>query len=138
MSRPFKKINTTNIPLAIAIGLMTGLSVTGAGMVICTTFINKSVLSENSMTFICPIVWFLSAFTGSIASCTLAKSQFLLTCGITGLTYFGVLFLISIMFLDGAYGQVGWGILSVVLGMIPAVLLFVRKEKPAKAKYRFR
>ncbi len=137
MSKIIKKRNTS-MPIAVMGGVIVSLIVTVVGMMISTQLLNSSRITENMMSFICPVIWFLSSCFGGIAASIIESKNFLLTSTLSATVYFAVLFTLSAMFFEGNYNSIGWGILSVLLGIIPGLFLFLKKSKSAKVKFKLR
>lgn len=138
MSKQIKRRHTASVPMAVVIGTLCSLLTTIIGMMIAAQLINTSAISEDTLAVICPGIWFLSSFVGSIVTTALASKQILLASSVSSVAYLGVLFVIAAMFLEGNYGKIGWGILSVILGMVPAVFIYLKKSSPSKSKFKLR
>ncbi len=126
------------IPLAIMIGAASALMVTAAASVICTQLINTTVITGNSMLLICPILWFAASMLGSFVTSIMLYRKYIIACAVTAVIYFGVLFTITILFFDGSYSQAGWGILSILLGVVPSILFNMKKTTSKKGKIKYR
>ncbi len=125
-------------PIAILIGVLTSLLVTMVGMVLLTQLQNSTAIGENALITIRPIIWFFSTFLGCTIAAVIADRQYLLICSMTAAVYFGLLVIVSALFLESGYDAIGVGIISIAVGIVPAIMFFFRKNNAKKTKIKYR
>ncbi len=138
MPKKYQNRKFITMPLATVIGTMISVLITIVGTVACTQLMNLSTVSEKGIVVLCPVIWFISSFVGCIVAARGIGKRVVLTIAISAVLYFAVLFSVSAIFLDGNYGAIGWGILSIALGAVLSIILNLRKNCRSKPKFKYR
>lgn len=123
---------------AALIGILFSLLISLIGVIVITFFINKGSLEDHSGGAVPTIIWFASSFAGTAIACKILNRQYFVISAITVLGYLLILTGIQIMFFDSAFYQIWKGILTVLAGMLPSILLFGRSSGRKKGKIKYR
>ncbi len=124
--------------VTMAISLVSSLLISFIGCVFTTYMISGGKWGEEHYGTAGFILWMIGALSGTMITCLTIKEKRLLMIGISALLYFLFLIGMHIMLFEGSLTRIGQGILAIILGSIPSVLLSLRKNKPNQKKIKYR
>ncbi len=113
----------------IIIGVGIGMAVSISLSAILAIFINNQYLQIESAAYFPIVVQFLSVFIGAYIAGRGAGEGAVATCGVTSGVMLVVQMCLGVLFFDGISGNLLWGILGCIGGMIAAILVCKRPKK---------
>ena len=119
--KPYVKMNSSTMLLAVLKGLTVAVLMTALSVAICAKTVAMAVVSENSAGYCAIALTAISALTGVLAA--KCKEKRIYTAAIIGLLYIMVLLSITAVFFGGQYMDVGISLISVAAGCILGILL---------------
>lgn len=137
MKNLHKAEKKTPLPLAVAVGIFISLIVTLGGAMLTTAMIHGQSWNENSYSVASFVIWLLASFAGATIAGIMAKDRPWLGVLFNAVIYMLILLSVSILFFDGKLGAIGQGIIAVLLGAAPAMLLLTRKTNGINRKIRY-
>jgi putative membrane protein (TIGR04086 family) len=124
-----------SVPAGIAIGALTALAVTMIGAMLLAFLVMKEIISMDGTGFSAMIVVTLASAAGAWLAAAVTKSNKLLVCSLTAVSFFVILLSITAVFFDGVFHGVGLTALMILLGAGVNLLPF-RHKKSVKSKIK--
>ena len=131
--------NNKSSPIAImGISLLSSLILSFIGCVFTAYMVSGGKWGEEHYGTVSFILWMVGALSGTMITCLTTKERRLLMIGISAMLYFVCLIGTHIMFFEGSLIRIGQGILAILLGSIPSIILSFRKNTPNRKKIKYR
>ena len=127
-----------NIPISLAIGLLTALMITGLGAIFSSSMIHNGSLDESTYGTVTFIIWLLASFAGSFVSGLIHKEKSWIVSLLSVAAYLFLMLSVSIVFFEGNLQKIGQGILAITIGYTPTLLLNSMKSRKQNVKVRYR
>ena len=138
MKHSVRNNNRSSPIMMIAVSLAISLLISFIGCVFTTYMISGGKWGEEHYGTASFILWLIGTLSGTMILGLTIKEKRLLMIGISALLYFLFLVGMHIMFFEGSISRIGQGILAIILGSIPSVVLSLRKNASNQKKIKYR
>ena len=133
--RIFSKKNTSEV-LQVMIGVLLALLITLIGMVVGASFLENGIITEMREGWYTFAIWFMAPCIATMLLTFSGERNFITICAI-GVIYFIILLCIKMLFIDCAFCGIGKGIIAIIAGVIPALLIIFYKSNGKRKKYKY-
>ena len=117
------------MPVGLAWGTAVSVLGTLLGAMVAAKLIDTGMMQQNRIGYSVLVTLFVSAFVGAAVSARKIKRQIVMTCALSGLSYFLILLSATALFFGGQYEAVGVTGLLVFGGGFLAALVLARPKK---------
>ncbi len=129
MRKKTKDVRVISDYKKIMIGAGIGMATSILLSAVLAIFINNQYLQIKSAAYFPIVVQFVSVFIGAYIAGRGAGENAIATCTVTSLVIFVVQICLGVLLFDGISGNLLWGVLGCVGGMIAAILVCKRPKK---------
>ena len=128
---------TKKIIMPVLAGTILAGIVTVLGTAIATIMINKGVISFAAVSTVTFVILTVSSVAGNLLVGKIDKNGGIISISITTGLYLALLLSMKILFFDAPFGGIGKGMIAILLGAIPGVLISLRLFKGKKRKFKY-
>lgn len=98
---------TSSIPAGLAAGAAVSTVVTGIGTVLLALLLDRETISWEAIGYGILTMILLAAYLGALCAYSRIRRRKAAVCFLSGLTYFGILLMVTALFFGGQYEAVG-------------------------------
>ena len=121
----------SSIPAGLAAGAAVSILMTLLICLIGGWMIGSELISQQQIGYCSIVALLTSAILGSLTAWKKIRRKRLLVCMVSGLAYFVILAIITLIFFDGGYQGMGVTLITILVGAAVSVLL---TDRPVKSK----
>ncbi len=123
--------------MAVIWGALVAIVLTALGAMISASIVNSGSIGEKGVAFVAMIIWLISSLCGSIVAGKLAKNNILPVIFISAAVYVLILIGLKIILFDAPFAGIGKGMLIILVGVVPSLLLSGKQKHGKKMKFKY-